>query len=81
MILVNEKKLNLALEKAFFLLPTTKQYSPEVCFDTVTPVHSKIAASHKIASRTTTIELMKDTGSIKFLKFSFKFFDKNFMLK
>ena len=63
----------LAPEKSFFVLPKVKFLGHEIGYNTIKPIHSKIAAIHKILSPTGKVALMSFIGA---LNFNTKFFEK-----
>ena len=63
----------LASEKSFFMLLKVKFLGNEIWYNTVKPIHSKIAAIHKIPSPTRNVALMSFIGALNFYT---KFIDK-----
>ena len=58
--------LKLAPEKSFFMLLKVKFLGHEIGYNTIKPIHSKIAAIHKILSPTGKIALMSFIGALNF---------------
>ena len=65
--------LKLAPEKSFFMLLKVKFPGHEIGYNTIKPIHSKIAAIHKIPSPTGNVVLMSFIGALNFYT---KFFEK-----
>ena len=65
-IISTKNNLELAPEKSFFMLPKVKFLSHELGYNTIKPIHSKIAAIHKIPSPTGKVALMKFIGALNF---------------
>ena len=68
-IISTKNNLKLAPEKSFFLLFKVKFLGHENGFNTIKPIHSKIAASHKIPSPTGKVALMSFIGALNFKTF------------
>ena len=62
----NKMTMKIAPEKNFLTLLTVKYLGFEIDFNTYKPNQSKTAATQKILSQTTKIELMKFIGSLSF---------------
>ena len=58
--------LKLAPEKSFFMLLKVKFLGHEIGYNTIKPIHSKIAAIHKIPSPTGKVALMSFIGALNF---------------
>ena len=58
--------LKLAPEKSFFMLPKVKFLGHEIGYKTIKPIHSKVAAIHKIPSPTGKVALMSFIGALNF---------------
>ena len=71
--IANNENLKLAPEKDFFMLLTVTYFGHEFGFNTIKPIQSENAASHRNPSPTTKIELMRSIGSMNFYS---KLFDK-----
>ena len=71
--IVNERNLQKAPEKSFFMVLTVKYLDHEMRFNTKKLIHSKIAAIHKVLSPTTKSELLK---FIRSMSFNSNIFDK-----
>ena len=56
----------LAPEKSFFMLLKVKFLGHEIGYNTIKPIHSKIAAIHKIPSPTGKVALMSFIGALNF---------------
>ena len=68
-----KNNLKLAPEKSFFMLIKVKFLGHEIGYNTIKPIHSKIAAIHKIPSPTCKVALMSFIGALNFYtKFSEK---------
>ena len=65
-IFSTKNNLKLAPEKSFFMLLTVKFLGHEIGYNTIKPIHSKIAAIHKIPSPTGKIALMSFIGALNF---------------
>ena len=65
-IISTKNNLKLAPEKSIFMLFKVKFLGHEIGFNTIKPVHSKIAAIHKIASPTGKVALMSLIGALNF---------------
>ena len=66
-IISTKNNLKLAPEKSFFmLLKKFKFLGHEISYNTIKPIHSKIAAIHKIHSPTGKIALMSFIGALNF---------------
>ena len=63
----------LAPEESFFMLLKVKILGYEIGYNTIKPIHSKIAAVHKIPSPTGKIAPMSFIGALNFYT---KFFEK-----
>ena len=65
---INSTKNNLKLapEKSFFMLLKVKFLGHEIGYNTIKPIHSKIAAIHKIPSPTSKVALMSFIGALNF---------------
>ena len=57
-IISTKNNLKLAPEKSFFMLLKVKYLGHEIEYNTIKPIHSKIAAIHKIPSSTGKVALM-----------------------
>ena len=65
--LINTKhNLKLAPEKSFFMLLKNRVLGHEIGYNTIKPIHSKIAANHKIPSPTRNVALMSFIGALNF---------------
>ena len=65
-IISTKNNLKLAPEKSFFMLLKVKFLGHEIGYITIKPIHSKIAAIHKIPSPTGKVALMSFTGALNF---------------
>ena len=65
-IFSTKKNLKLAPEKSFFMLLKVKFLGHEIGYNTIKPIHSKIAAIHKIPSPTGKVALMSFIGALNF---------------
>ena len=65
-IISTKNNLKLAPEKSFFMLLKVKFLGPEIGYNTIKPIHSKIAAIHKIPSPTSKVALMSFIGALNF---------------
>ena len=65
-IISTKNNLKLAPEKSFFMLLKVKFLGHEICYNTIKPIHSKIAAIHKILSPTGKVALMSFIGALNF---------------
>ena len=65
-ILSTKNNLKLAPEKSLFMLPKVKFLGHEIGYNTIKPIHSKIAAIHKIPSPTGKVALMSFIGALNF---------------
>ena len=65
-IISTKNNLKLAPEKYFFMLLQVKFLGHEICYNTIKPIHSKIAAIHKIPSPTGKVALMSFIGALNF---------------
>ena len=65
-ILLVQKNLKLAPEKSFFMLLKVKLLEHEIGYNTIKPIHSKIAAIHKIPCPTGKVALMSFIGAPNF---------------
>ena len=72
-LLVEKNNLKLAPEKSFFMLLIVNFSGHEIDYNTIKPIHSKIAATQKIPSPTGKVALM---SFIKALNFYTKVIDK-----
>ena len=77
-VISTKNNLKLAPEKSFFMLLKVKFLGPEIGYNTIKPVHSKIAAIHEIPSPTGKVALMSFIGALNFYtklieKFHFTF--------
>ena len=72
-LISTKHNLKLAPEKSFFMLLKVKFLGHEIGYNTIKPIHSKIAAIHKIPSPTGKVALM---GFIGALNFYTKFIEK-----
>ena len=61
-----KNNLKLAPEKSFFMLLKVKFLGHEIGYNTIKPIHSKIAAIHKIPSPTGKVALMSFIGALNF---------------
>ena len=61
-----KNNLKLAPEKSFFMLLKVKFFGHEIGYHTIKPIHSKIAAIHKIPSPTGKVALMSFIGALNF---------------
>ena len=57
-IISTKNNLELGPEKSFFMLLKVKYIGHEIGYNTIKPIHSKIAAIHKIPSPTGKVALM-----------------------
>ena len=64
-IISTKNNLKLAPEKSFMLLKN-KFLGHEIGYNTIKPIHSKIAASHKVPSPTGKVALMSFIGALNF---------------
>ena len=65
-IISTKNNLKLAPEKSFFMLLKVKFLGHEIGYNTIKPIHSKIAAIHKIPSPTGKVALMSFIGALNF---------------
>ena len=65
-IISTKNNLKLAPEKSFFMLLKVKVLGHEIGFNTIKPIHSKIATIHKIPSPTGKVALMSFIGALDF---------------
>ena len=65
-IISTTNNLKLAPEKSFFMLLKVKFLGHEIGYNTIKPIHSKIAAIHKIPSPTGKVALMSFIGALNF---------------
>ena len=65
-IISTKNNLKLAPEKSFFMLLKVKFLGHESGYNTIKPIHSKIAAIHKIPSPTGKVALMSVIGALNF---------------
>ena len=65
-IISTKNNLELAPEKSFFMLLKVKFLGHEICYNTIEPIHWKIAAIHKIPSPTGKVALMSFIGALNF---------------
>ena len=65
-IISTKNNLKLAPEKSFFMLLKVKFLGHEIGYNTIKPIHSKIAAIHKIPSLTGKVALMSFIGALNF---------------
>ena len=65
-IISTKINLKLAPEKSFFMLLKVKFLGHEIGYNTITPIHSKITAIHKIPSPTGKVALMSFIGALNF---------------
>ena len=65
-IISTKNSLKLAPEKSFFMLLKVKFLGHEIGYNTIKPIHSKIAAIHKIPSPTGKVALMSFIGALNF---------------
>ena len=65
-IISTKNNLKLAPEKSLFMLPKVKFLGHEIGYNTIKPIHSKIAAIHKIPSPTGKVALMSFIGALNF---------------
>ena len=72
-IISTKNNLKLAPEKSFFMLLKVKFFGHEIGYNTIKPIHSEIAAIHKIISPTGKVALMSFIGA---LNFYIKFIEK-----
>ena len=74
-IISTKHNLKLAPEKSFFMLLKVKFFGYEIGYNTIKPIHSNIAAIHKIPSPTGKVALMNFIGALTFYtKFIEKFY-------
>ena len=72
-IISTKNNLKLAPEKSFFMLLKVKFLGHEIGYNTIKPIHSKIAAIHKIPSSTGKVALMSFIGALSlYTKFNEK---------
>ena len=65
-IISTKHNLKLAPEKSFFMLLKVKNLGHEIGYNTIIPIHSKIASLHKIPSPTGKVALMSFIGALTF---------------
>ena len=65
-LISTKHNLKLAPEKSFFMLLKIKFLGHEIGYNTTKPIHSKIAAIHKIPSPTGKVALMSFIGALNF---------------
>ena len=64
--------LKLASEESCFMLPKVKLFGHEIGYNTIKPIHSKIAAIHKIPSSNGKVDVMSFIGAFIFSPNSLK---------
>ena len=67
-IISTKNNLKFALEKSFFMLLKVKFLGHEIGYNTIKPIHSKIAALNKIPPPTGKVALMSFIGALNFYK-------------
>ena len=72
-IISTKNNLELAPEKYFFMVLKVKCFGHEIGYNTIKPIHSNVAAIHKISSPTRKVALMSFIGA---LNFYIKFIEK-----
>ena len=77
-VISTENNLKLAPEKSFFMLPKVEFHGHEIGYDTIKPIHSTIAAIHKIPSPTGKVALMSFIGALNFYTILFEKLHINF---
>ena len=65
-IISTKNNLKLAPEKSFFMLLKVKFLGHEIGYNTIKPIHSKIAAIHKVPSPTGKVALISFIGALNF---------------
>ena len=65
-VISTKNNLKLAPEKSFFMLLKVKFLGHEIGYNTIKPIHSKIAAIHKIPSPTGKVALISFIGALNF---------------
>ena len=65
-IISTKHNLKLASKKSFFMLPKDKFLGHQSGYNTIKPIHSKLAAIHKILSPTGKVVLMSFSGALNF---------------
>ena len=65
-LISTKHNLKLAPEKSFFMLLKVEILGHEIDYNTIKPIHSKIAAIHKIPSPTGKVALMSFIGALNF---------------
>ena len=65
-IISTKNNLKLAPEKSLFMLLKVKILGHEIGYNTIKPIHSKIAAIHKIPSSNGKVALMSFIGALNF---------------
>ena len=65
-IICTKNNVKLAPEKSFFMLRNVKFLGHKIGYNTIEPIHSKIAAVHKIPSPTGKTALMSFIGALNF---------------
>ena len=65
-IISTKNNLKVAPEKSFFMLLKVNIFGHEIGYNTIKPIHSKIAAIHKILSQTGKVALMSFIGALTF---------------
>ena len=65
-IISTKNNLKLAPEKSFFMLLKVKFLGHEIGYNTIKPIHLKLAAIHKIPSPTGKVALMSFIGALNF---------------
>ena len=65
-IISTKNNLKLAPEKYIFMLLKVKFFGQEIGYNTIKPIHSKIAAIHKIPFPTGTVAFMSFIGALNF---------------
>ena len=65
-IISTKHNIKLAPEKSFFMLLKVKFLGHEIGYNTIKPIHSKIAAIHKVPSPTGKVALMSFIGALNF---------------
>ena len=65
-IIGTKNNLKLPPENSFFMLLKVKFLAHEIGYNTIKPIHSKIAAIHKIPSPTGKVALMNFIGALNF---------------
>ena len=65
-VISTRNNVKLAAEKSFFVLLKVKFLGHEIGYNNIKPIHSKVAALHKISSPTRKVALLSFIGALNF---------------